>query len=73
MPRQTGVLNQEQVDALLGKPKEVPCAKCEDRKREIKAVQKTMNTMLNQVASELEAVRKENEQLRSTIEQLTKD
>lgn len=73
MTRRTGILSQEEVDALLGKPKEAPCEKCEDLKREIKATQKTLNTMLNSAASELEAVKKENEELRSTIEKLAKD
>jgi len=71
MPGKTGNLNQEQVDELLYKLE--PCEKCEDRKREIKAVQKTLNTMLNQAASELEAAKKENQELRATIERLVKD
>ena len=73
MVRKTGILNQEQVDELLGKEKEPVCEKCEERKTEIKAVQRTMNVMLNQAASELESEKKENAELRKTIEQLTKD
>lgn len=75
MTRQTGNLNQEEVDKLLGKPMresatDPSCEKCEALKVEIKAVQRTMNVMINQAADELESVKKENSHLRATIEQM---
>lgn len=68
-----GNLTQAEIDELFKKNNRVPCGKCEDRKIEIKAVQRTLNTMLNQAASELESVKKENERLRMTIEKMAKD
>lgn len=75
MVRKTGILDQDQVDEMIEKqrPPEKRCERCEKLKREIAAVQKTMNVMLNQTLSELESVKKEKEELRQALAQQIKD
>jgi len=64
--------NQEEIDEIIFKTKN-SCKNCTKLRIEIKAVQKTLNTILNQTLSELTSTKKECEQLRQTLEQQAKD
>jgi transcription elongation factor Elf1 len=72
MVRKTGILTQEQVDELI-KEKLPSCGRCEDLKIENKAISRTMNKMIDQYSSQVDALQKVNRELRSAIDQATKD
>lgn len=64
--------NQEDVDEIIFEARNA-CKNCKKLRIEIKAVQRTLNTMLNQTLSELTNAKKENRQLRQALEQQAKD
>jgi hypothetical protein len=71
MVRKTGILTQEQVDELIGKTP--GCGRCKLLEAENKAVNKTLNKMIDQYSGEIETLKAEKEELLKALQQAFKD